>query len=146
VLGVVAVDDHSFVMADIPGIIEGAHDGAGLGLTFLRHVQRTRVLVHVVDASGASGSDALAEFHAVREEARLWDEQLLEKPQLLAASKRDAVVDPDPLPALREAAARVGVPVFPISAVTGQGLTELTRAVWAHLAPAAAPRLLDIHA
>jgi GTP-binding protein len=144
VLGVVAVDDHSFVMADIPGIIEGAHLGAGLGLTFLRHVQRTRVLVHVVDASGTSGRDALADFHAAREEARLWDEALLLKPQLLAATKRDVVQEDDPLPALRRAAAELGVPVFPVSAVTGEGLTDLKRALWAHVAaPAEAPSLLQ---
>jgi GTP-binding protein len=143
------VDDHSFVLADIPGIIEGAHQGAGLGLTFLRHVQRTRVLVHVVDASGASGRDALADFHAVREEARLWDAQLLEKPQLVAATKRDAVAgaDHDPLPELRQAAAALGVPVFPVSAVTGEGLTELRRAIWAQVGAATpAASLVDNHA
>jgi GTPase len=148
VLGVVAVDDHSFVMADIPGIIEGAHQGSGLGLTFLRHVQRTRVLLHVVDASGTAGRDAVADFHAVREEARLWDPQLLEKPQLLAASKRDAVQeDGDPLPELRRAASDLGVPVFPISAVSGAGLTELKRALWSRLAtpPAEAPALALEH-
>jgi GTP-binding protein len=145
VLGVVAVDDHSFVMADIPGIIEGAHHGAGLGLTFLRHVQRTRVLVHVVDASGTSGRDAVADFHAVREEARLWDETLLQRPQVLAAAKRDALqADTDPLPALRAAAAELGVPVFPVSAVSGEGLTDLKRALWARLAPVVVPTpLLD---
>jgi GTP-binding protein len=147
VLGVVAVDDHSFVLADIPGIIEGASQGAGLGLTFLRHVQRTRVLVHVVDASGTSGRDALADFHAVREEARLWDPALLEKPQLLVASKRDAMQADDPLPELRRAAAELGIPVFPVSAVTGEGLPELRRAVWAHLAVATeSPALVDSRA
>jgi GTPase len=95
--------------------------------------------VHVVDASGTSGRDALADFHAVREEARLWDPSLLEKPQLLVASKRDAVQADDPLPELRQAAAGLGVPVFPVSAVTGEGLTELRRAVWAHLVAAASP-------
>ena len=147
VLGVVEVDDHSFVLADIPGIIEGASAGAGLGLTFLRHVQRTRVLVHVVDASGTSGRDALADFHAVREEARLWDPTLLEKPQLLVASKRDAVQEEDPLPELRRAAAELAVPVFPVSAVTGEGLLELRRAMWAHVAPTLpVPPLEDAHA
>lgn len=147
VLGVVEVDDHTFVMADIPGIIEGAHQGAGLGLTFLRHVQRTRVLLHVVDASGTSGRDAVADFLAAREEARLWDAQLLLKPQLLAATKRDAAQEEDPLPALRHAAEKLGVPVFPVSAVTGQGLLDLRRALWAHLAtPAEAPVLTQGHA
>jgi GTP-binding protein len=142
VLGVVEVDDHNFVLADIPGIIEGASQGAGLGLTFLRHVQRTRVLVHVVDASGTSGRDALADFRAVREEARLWDASLLTKPQLLVASKRDAVQADDPLPELRREAAELGLPVFPVSAVTGLGLTELRRAIWAHLGAAVTPPAL----
>jgi GTP-binding protein len=125
VLGVVEVDETEFVAADIPGIIEGAHAGVGLGLDFLRHVQRTRVLLHVVDASGFS--DSLKDLRTVREEVRLWDESLLERPQLIAASKRDAVGPDDPLPALREEAGRLGLEVLPISAVTGAGLLELER-------------------
>ncbi len=127
VLGVVESDDATFVVADIPGIIEGAHEGAGLGLQFLRHVERTRVLLHVVDASGAGGRDAVSDLLAVREEVRLARPELLERPQLVAASKRDALVEPDPLPALVEAARGVGLDVVPISAVTGQGLVELRR-------------------
>jgi GTP-binding protein len=134
VLGVVAVgEDHSFVMADIPGIIEGAHAGAGLGLQFLRHVQRTRVLLHVVDASGTSGRDPVADLHAAREEARLWDPALLEKPQLVAASKRDAAQDPDPLPELTRAAEELGLRILPISAVSGAGLDALRHALWEHV-------------
>jgi GTPase len=127
VLGVVESDDATFVAADIPGIIEGAHEGAGLGLQFLRHVERTRVLLHVVDASGAGGRDAVSDLLAVREEVRLARPELLQRPQLVAASKRDALVEPDPLPALVEAARGVGLDVVPISAVTGQGLVELRR-------------------
>jgi GTPase len=127
VLGVVESDDATFVAADIPGIIEGAHEGAGLGLQFLRHVERTRVLLHVVDASGAGGRDAVSDLLAVREEVRLARPELLERPQLVAASKRDALVEPDPLPALVEAARSMGLDVVPISAVTGQGLVELRR-------------------
>jgi GTP-binding protein len=129
VLGVVAVDDTSFVAADIPGIIEGAHSGAGLGLHFLRHVERTRVLLHVVDASGTSGRDPVEDLRLVRDEVRRWDESLLERPQIVAASKRDALVSPDPLPELTREASRLGVPVVPVSAVTGQGLPELKRAL-----------------
>jgi GTP-binding protein len=125
VLGTVEVGDRSFVAADIPGIIEGAHEGAGLGLQFLRHVQRTRVLLHVVDASGGSGRDPVADLREVREEVRRWDEALLERPQLVAATKRDAVSRPDPLPRLRRAARAMGLSVFPVSAVSGAGLREL---------------------
>jgi GTPase len=127
VLGVVESDDATFVAADIPGIIEGAHEGAGLGLQFLRHVERTRVLLHVVDASGTGGRDAVSDLLAVREEVRLARPEILERPQLVAASKRDALVEPDPLPALIEAARTLGIDVVPISAVSGEGLPELRR-------------------
>jgi len=125
VLGVVEVDDRTFVAADIPGIIEGAHAGAGLGLEFLRHVERTRALLVVVDASGTSGRDPVADLLAVREEVARFDPALLDRPQLLAATKRDAVADPDPLPALRQAAAGLGLQTLPVSAATGEGLARL---------------------
>jgi GTP-binding protein len=127
VLGVVEVDDSSFVVADIPGIIEGAHAGAGLGLQFLRHVQRTRALLYVVDASGASGRDPVADLETVRGEVEKNSPELLERPALLAASKRDAVATDDPLPALRAAAARLDLETVAISAVSGAGLVELKR-------------------
>jgi GTPase len=131
VLGVVAADeDDAFVAADIPGIIEGAHRGAGLGLQFLRHVERTRALLHVVDASGQSGRDPAEDLRAVREEVRRWDPALLERPQLVAATKRDAVAEVDPLPGLRSAADELGLEVVPVSAATGAGLPELRRALW----------------
>ena len=136
VLGVVEVGDTSFVAADIPGILEGAHQGVGLGLQFLRHVERTRVLLYVVDASGTSGRDPVADLHAVREEVRQWNADLLQRPQMVAASKRDAIVDPDPLPALREAARGLGLPVVAISAVTQAGLPELKQRLAALVAPA----------
>jgi GTP-binding protein len=131
VLGVVEVDEKTFVAADIPGIIEGAHAGAGLGLQFLRHVERTRVLVHVVDASGLSGRDPVADLRAVREEVRRYAPALLERPQLVVASKRDAVAEADPLPSLRAEAEALGLPLVPISAVTGAGVLELKRAILA---------------
>jgi GTP-binding protein len=131
VLGVVSSDEQEFVVADIPGIIEGAHEGAGLGLQFLRHVERTRVLVHVVDASGLSGRDPVADLRAVREEVRRWDAALLERPQMVVATKRDAVAEDDPLPALRREADALGLAVHPVSAVTGAGLVELKRALLA---------------
>ncbi len=129
VLGVVEVGEASFVVADIPGIIAGAHQGAGLGLHFLRHVQRTRVLVHVVDASGTSGRDPVADLHAVRDEVRLWDATLLARPQLVAASKRDLAGAEDRLPELAGEARRLGLRLLPVSGVSGEGIPELTRAL-----------------
>jgi len=137
VLGVVESDDETFVMADVPGIIEGASQGAGLGLRFLRHLQRTRVLLYVVDASGTSGRDPLQDLHTLRAEAGGWDPALLEREALVAASKRDALTDPDPLPVLETGAAVLGLSVFPLSAHSGQGLTELKRALAAAVRRAA---------
>jgi GTP-binding protein len=133
VLGVVEADESSFVMADIPGIVEGAHRGTGLGLSFLRHVQRTRVLLYVIDTSGGSGRDPAADLGTLREEVSQWDPSLLERPAMVAASKRDAVSEPDPLPALERAAAAHGLRVLPISAHSGQGLPELRRALLARV-------------
>jgi GTP-binding protein len=127
VLGVVEVDGETFVAADIPGIVEGASDGAGLGLRFLRHVERTRVLLHVVDGSGTSGRDPAADLRLVLEEVRRWDPDLLDRPQVVAATKRDLACPEDPLPGLREAARARGLEVFPVSAVTGEGLLALER-------------------
>jgi GTP-binding protein len=127
VLGVVDVDGQSFVAADIPGIIEDAHEGAGLGLRFLRHVERTRALLHVVDASGTSGRDPAADLRLVIEEVREWQAELLERPQLVAATKRDAVGAQDPLEALRAEVSRLGLELVPVSAVTGEGLALLKR-------------------
>jgi GTPase len=141
VLGVVEVDGQTFVAADIPGIIEGASEGAGLGLQFLRHVERTRVLVHVVDASGTSGRDPVADLRLVRAEVREWDHALLDRPQLVVASQRDlagSAGTEDPLPILQAEAAGLGMPVLPVSAVRGDGLLELKRALLG-LVRAAAP-------
>jgi GTP-binding protein len=128
VLGVVDVDERTFVAADIPGIIEGAHEGAGLGLQFLRHVERTRVLLHVVDASGTSGRDPAGDLVLGRG-APPPRPHPLARPQLVAATKRDLVAGADPLPGLRRAAEGLGLEVLPISAVTGEGLLALKRRV-----------------
>jgi len=130
-LGVVSVDGREFVMADIPGIIEGAHEGAGLGLDFLRHVQRTRVLLHLVDASGLG--DPVSDLREVRAEIESWDPTLIHRPQILVATKRDAVSEPDPLPALAAEAQRLGLELVEISAHTGAGLDELKRLAMALL-------------
>jgi len=137
VLGLVEVDDRTFVAADIPGIIEGAHEGAGLGLRFLRHVERTRVLVHVVDSSGTSGRGPEEDLRVAREEVRRWDPSLLERPQIVVATKRDLVGEDDPLPALRHEASALDLEVVPVSAVSGEGLVALKRTLWRLLAPAA---------
>jgi GTP-binding protein len=142
VLGVVEAGDSTFVAADIPGIIEGAHEGAGLGLRFLRHVERTRVLLHVVDASGTSGREPADDLRLARDEVRSWDVSMLERPQLVAATKRDAVGVDDPLPRLQAAAGELGLDVVPVSAVTGEGLTDLTRGLsdlLSDTSPAVAP-------
>jgi len=136
VLGVVEVDERTFVAADIPGIIEGAHAGAGLGLQFLRHVERTRVLLHVVDASGLSGRDAVNDLRAVRDEVREWNAEMLERPQLVVATKRDALGEDDPLPALRAEARALGLDIVPVSAATGEGLLDLKRALATRVAEA----------
>jgi GTP-binding protein len=127
VLGLVQVDDRSFVAADIPGIIEGAHQGAGLGLQFLRHVERTRALLHVVDASGTSGRDPAGDLQLVIDEVRRFQPTLLERPQIVVASKRDAVSGEDPLPALQQQAGALGLGVVAVSAQSGEGLLELKR-------------------
>jgi GTP-binding protein len=138
VLGVVEQDEQTFVAADIPGIIEGASGGAGLGLQFLRHVERTRVLLHVVDASGASGRDPAADLALVRDEVRSYLPELLERPQLVAATKRDIDRGGDALASLERVASRLGVELVPVSAVTGEGLERLKRRLLAALAAARA--------
>jgi GTP-binding protein len=138
VLGVVEQDEQSFVAADIPGIIEGAHAGAGLGLQFLRHVERTRVLLHVVDASGTNGREPADDLALVREEVRRYLPELLERPQLVAATKRDLAGAPEPLASLERAARGLGLELVAVSAVTGEGLTALKRRLLATLAAARA--------
>ena len=134
-LGVVYVDEGvSFVMADIPGIIEGAAEGAGLGHDFLRHVDRCRLLIHVVDVSGSEGRDPAADFDAINEELARYSPELAGRPQLVAANKTDIMADPALLEALKEKAAARGWPVLTISAATHQGLRELVGAAAAELA------------
>jgi GTPase len=136
VLGVVEQDEQSLVAADIPGIIEGAHAGAGLGLQFLRHVERTRVLLHVVDASGADGRDPAHDLELVRDEVRRYLPELLERPQLVAATKQDAAASADALASLQRAAEPLALEVVPVSAVTGAGLVALKRRLLGLLAAA----------
>ncbi len=128
-LGVAEVDGRSFLIADIPGLIENAHEGAGLGHDFLRHVERTRLLVHVVDVSGSEDRDPIRDFEQINEELRLYSAVLAERPQLVAANKTDL---PDAEVYLEEFTAYCagkGYPVNPVSAAAHKGLAELLRAM-----------------
>ncbi len=124
-LGVVAAGDHSFVMADIPGLIEGAHEGHGLGIQFLKHVERTKVLVHLVDSSEYTGREAGHDFDVILAELRSFSEELAEKQMIVVASKIDACQDPARIEAIREKARSAGMPFFEISSVTGTGIEDL---------------------
>ena len=129
-LGVVYVEEGvSFVMADIPGIIEGASEGAGLGHDFLRHIDRCRLLVHVVDVSGSEGRDPVADFDAINLELKQYSPELAERPQIVAANKSDIMEDESLLASLREHVEALGYPLFTISAAAHQGVRELTYAV-----------------
>ena len=134
-LGVVRLsDDRSFVVADVPGLIEGAHRGLGLGHQFLRHLERTKVLVHLVDVSGASGRDPVQDLETVRRELELFDTALAGKPQIVAANKIDALDDPSRADALEQRARELKLPFFRISGASGAGVAELTEAMWHRLA------------
>jgi GTP-binding protein len=139
-LGVVRLsDDRSFVVADVPGLIEGAHRGLGLGHRFLRHLERTKVLVHVVDVSGASGRNPVEDLDVVRRELELFQPVLAMKPQLVAANKLDAVAAPDTdlhVGDLRRRARDFKLPFFAVSGATGAGLPDLLEAMWQRLAQA----------
>jgi GTP-binding protein len=136
-LGVVTLsDDRSFVVADVPGLIEGAHEGHGLGTRFLKHVERTYVLVHVVDVSGLSGRDPVDDLETVRRELRLFAPLLAEKPQVVAANKIDALDDPLRVERLVARAATLEMPFFRISGVTGEGVAEILEALWRHVVEA----------
>jgi GTP-binding protein len=134
-LGVVSLpDDRSFVVADVPGLIEGAHQGHGLGHQFLRHIERTKVLVHLVDVSGASGRDPVQDFDTILDELRLFDAKVAAKPMIVAASKIDAVDDPSRVEAFERHVRDRGLPFFRISAVAGTGLDPLLEAMWRQIA------------
>ncbi len=129
-LGVVQTDDfRSFVVADIPGLIEGAHLGHGLGTQFLKHIERTKLLVHLVDVSEASGREPVADFETVMRELASFSEDLAKKPMLVVASKMDAAQDPARVASLKRLADERGLPYFEISSVTGKGLEALKRAI-----------------
>ena len=129
-LGVVYVEEGvSFVMADIPGLIEGAADGAGLGHDFLRHVDRCRLLVHVVDVSGSEGRDPVADFEAINEELTQYSEELSKRKMLVVANKMDIMEDESLLTALREHVESKGMELFELSAAAHQGTRELVKRI-----------------
>ena len=133
-LGVVALDlDRSFVMADIPGLIAGAHLGRGLGVRFLKHVERTRLLLHLIDVADSPGGDPAEDYRVLMNELESFSPIMSTKPMLLVASKIDAASDARRLAALRQLADREGKPLYEVSGVTGAGLEELKRAAWVAL-------------
>lgn len=139
-LGVVSLDgDRQFVVADMPGLIEGAHQGVGLGHQFLRHVERTRVLIHVLDAAGIEGREPLQDFETINRELALYSEQLAALPQLVALNKVDLTEGREYAPLYRQELEKRGCRVMMMSAATGQGLSDLLEATWAMLQQAGGP-------
>ncbi len=133
-LGVAQVDNfRSFVVADIPGLIEGAHLGHGLGIQFLKHIERTRLLVHLVDVSEATGRDPVHDFNTIMDELAYFSQELARKPMILAASKMDAAQDPSRVEALKRLAEERNLGFFEISSVTGKGIEELKYAMAARV-------------
>jgi GTP-binding protein len=142
-LGVVGLSgDRTFVVADVPGLIEGAHAGHGLGHRFLSHLERTKVLVHIVDVSSASGRDPVSDFDVISRELTLFPgrdasgERLVDKPMIAAANKIDALDDPDRLSRLQRHLQSLSVPLYPVSAATGEGIDKLVEAIWREVSTA----------
>ena len=131
-LGVVDTENGGFVIADIPGLIEGASEGVGLGHEFLRHIERTRVLIHIVDAASTEGRDPVEDVYKIQKELEAYNQELAGRPQVIAANKTDCIYpdgETDPIGGLKAEFEPRGIPVYPISAVTGSGVRELLLAV-----------------
>ena len=127
-LGVVDLEGtKGFVIADIPGLIEGASEGVGLGHEFLRHIERTKVIIHIVDAAGTEGRDPIEDIYAINKELEAYNPEIAKRPQVIAANKIDAIYDVEnsPIEAIKKEFEPKGIPVYPISAVSGKGLKEL---------------------
>ena len=142
-LGVVGLSgDRTFVVADVPGLIEGAHAGHGLGHRFLSHLERTKVLVHVIDVSSATARDPVSDFDVISRELTLFPgrdasgERLVDKPMIAAANKIDALDEPDRLTRLQGHLQSVGIPLYPVSAASGEGLDKLVEAIWREVSSA----------
>ena len=140
-LGVVDLGDfRTFVIADIPGLIEGAHTGAGLGDRFLRHIERTKLLLHLVDVSSASGREAVGDYETVNRELASYNQDLATRPQFVVATKIDALDEPERLESLKQSALDDEKPFFAISSATGEGVRELVNAMAAKLEELSAER------
>jgi len=125
-LGVVKTEyGDSFVLADIPGIIEGASEGVGLGIQFLRHIERTRLLLHVIDVSGSEGRDPVEDFNIINEELKRYSKKLATRKQIIAANKADSIQDENLYLKLENLAREKEIEIYKVSAVTGQGMKEL---------------------
>ena len=127
--------DRTFVVADIPGLIEGAHEGHGLGIRFLKHIERCRLLLHLVDVSEGSNRKPLEDFKILLRELASFSEELAAKDMIVVANKMDAAQDPARVKSLKAAARRRNLPLFEISAVTGEGVPELVNAIGERLFP-----------
>ena len=127
-LGVVEIYDTSFVIADIPGLIEGAHEGAGLGLDFLKHIERTKLLIHVVDIAGSEDRDPIVDFEKINLEMASYSVDLTNKPQIVAANKMDLIKDQDQYIRFKDYVEDKGYKVYPIVAAINQGIKELMAA------------------
>ena len=128
-LGVVDLPDaDGFVIADIPGLIEGASEGVGLGFEFLRHIERTRVIIHIVDAASTEGRDPIEDIYAINKELEAYNPEIARRPQVIAANKTDMIFDDneeDPVQKIKDEFEPKGIPVYPISAISGQGIRQL---------------------
>ncbi len=127
-LGVVHIFDTSFVMADIPGLVEGAHEGTGLGLDFLKHVERTKVLIHIVDIAGSEGRDPVEDFDKINDELVKYSQRVAQKPQIVVGNKSDLVSDEKTVERFRQHVENKGYPFFLMSAATYQGIHEVLAA------------------
>ena len=139
-LGTVQYYDHRFTVADIPGLIDGASEGAGLGMDFLRHVERTRLIVHVVDISGSEGRDPVEDYKNINRELKNFSPELYKRPQIVALNKAELLSDDT---AVKEFKRKVKVPCFPISAVSRLGLEELLKCVWETLSELPPPAPIE---
>ena len=127
-LGVVDTENGGFIIADIPGLIEGASEGVGLGHEFLRHIERTRVIIHIVDAASTEGRDPVEDIYKINTELEAYNQEIASRPQVIAANKIDCIYnneEEDPIQRLKQEFEPKGIKVYPISAVTGQGVREL---------------------
>ena len=144
-LGVVKTDyGDSFVIADIPGIIEGASEGTGLGIQFLRHIERTRLLLHVIDVSGSEGRDPVQDFYTINEELKKYSEKLSKRKQVIVANKIDVMQDEELYKNLEKVAKENNMDIFKISAATGKGISELMKYVSATLKTLPKEDLIEI--